>query len=60
MARFHAKESLGAFSRMTPEGNPEGHVFDPTGEFMPRYATRRQILEKQPGIWVPATVGGAK
>jgi uncharacterized membrane protein required for colicin V production len=47
---FMQKESLGAFSRLTPAGDPEGHVFDPRGEFLHKYAARRQILEKQPAL----------
>jgi hypothetical protein len=54
---FMQKESLGAFSRLTPAGDPEGRVFDPRGEFLGKYATRRQILEKQPTI--RAQKGGA-
>jgi uncharacterized membrane protein required for colicin V production len=55
---FMQKESLGAFSRLTPAGDPEGHVFDPRGEFMPKYAARRTILEKQPSLRAQTPVGG--
>lgn len=50
---FMQKQSLGAFSRLSPSDNPEAHVFDPSGEFMGKYAARRQILEKQPGLRAP-------
>lgn len=54
---FMQKESLGAFSRFAPSGDPEGRVFDPRGEFLAKYAARRQILEKQPGLWTPSSTG---
>lgn len=47
---FMQKESMGAFSRLTPAGDPEGRVFDPKGQFLHKYAARRAILEKQPGL----------
>jgi hypothetical protein len=44
---FVQKESMGAFSQSaTPEERErEKYVFDPHGEFMPKYATRRANLE---------------
>ncbi|HEY2838261.1 MAG TPA: CvpA family protein [Pirellulales bacterium] len=55
---FMQKESLGAFSRLTPADDPEGRVFDPRGEFLAKYAARRQILEKQPGLRAVPSLGG--
>jgi hypothetical protein len=55
---FMQKESMGAFSRLTPAGDPEGRVFDPRGEFLGKYAARRAILEKQPGIMAHSKPGG--
>lgn len=44
---FVQKESLGAFCRSATPAEGEKYVFDPNGEFMPKYATRRAMLEKQ-------------
>lgn len=33
--------SRGSLARMVDENQPELHVFDPRGEFMPKYSTRR-------------------
>lgn len=38
---FVQKESLGAFCRSATPAEGEKFVFDPNGEFMPKYATRR-------------------
>jgi uncharacterized membrane protein required for colicin V production len=43
---FVQSTSLGQFSRSgTEKGKSEQTVFDPQGEFMPKYATRRASLE---------------
>jgi uncharacterized membrane protein required for colicin V production len=34
--------SRGSLARMTDEEHPEQYIFDPRGEFMPKYATRRE------------------
>lgn len=38
--------SQGSLSRVVDENNPEAHVFDPKGMFMPNYATRRDQYER--------------
>jgi uncharacterized membrane protein required for colicin V production len=38
--------SRGSLARWTDESEAEKYVFDPKGEFMPKYATRRAIYEK--------------
>jgi hypothetical protein len=43
---FVQKESQGAFCRSAAPAEAEKFVFDPNGEFMPKYATRRANLEK--------------
>jgi len=43
---FMQKQSMGSFSRGAPADQPEAHVFDPRGEFMIKYATRRGVMEK--------------
>ncbi len=48
---FMQKMSLGSFSRSAPEGQPEAHVFDPRGEFMMKYATRRSVMERGVDVW---------
>ena len=45
---FTQRMSLGAFCRSgTEKGVNEKTVFDPKGQFMPKYATRRADLESQ-------------
>lgn len=43
---FVQKESMGAFCRSTTPADGEKYVFDPNGDFMPKYATRRANLAK--------------
>jgi len=49
---FMQKMSQGSFARSAPEGQPEAHVFDPNGEFMVKYATRRTVMQKGVVVWV--------
>jgi len=46
---FTQKMSNGTFARMASETYPQGHVFDPKGEFMIKYASRREAFEKETG-----------
>ena len=46
---FMQKMSMGSFARSAPANQPEAHVFDPKGEFMVKYATRRTIMQEGPG-----------
>jgi hypothetical protein len=50
---FVQKMSLGAFSRGDPQENNEAHVFDPRGEYLPKYASRREQYENIEGIFLP-------
>lgn len=38
--------SRGSLARLTEEGKPEQYLFDPKGELMPKYASRREKYEK--------------
>jgi len=42
---FTQKMSMGAYSQSATPAERERYVFDPTGSFMPKYATRRANLE---------------
>ena len=43
---FVQMASRGSLARLTDEDDPEKYVFDPKGEFMPKYATRRHNYER--------------
>ncbi len=43
---FMQRLSLGPLARSAPEGQPEAYAFDPRGDFMPKYATRRDEYSK--------------
>jgi hypothetical protein len=48
---FMQRCSLGSLSRYASGNDPDEHVFDPDGSFMPRYAVRRHEYDtKVPGI----------
>lgn len=47
---FVQKSSLGSLSRMTSDSDPERHVFDRHGDFMLRYATRRDRFAAEEGF----------
>ena len=47
---FMQKMSQGSFARGESQDNPEAYVFDPKGEFMIKYATRRKLFEKNIGL----------
>jgi hypothetical protein len=42
---FVQKMSINTFSRSAPLEEKERYVFDPNGEFMPKYASRRANIE---------------
>ena len=44
---FVHKMSCGSLSRSGPKNNPQAHVFDPQGDFIFKYASRREQFEKQ-------------
>jgi uncharacterized membrane protein required for colicin V production len=44
---FTQMVSGGSLARMTSEKQPEQYLFDPKGEFMPKYASRREQYETQ-------------
>jgi hypothetical protein len=46
---FTQRMSDGTFARMADDAYPQGHVFDPRGEFMIKYASRREAFEKETG-----------
>lgn len=50
---FSQNMSQGGLSRLADPSDPEKHVFDPKGEFIIKYATRRSIMEKAESIRVP-------
>jgi hypothetical protein len=49
---FMQKMSAGSFARSAPEGKPEAYMFDPNGQYMVKYASRRFIMEKGVMVWV--------
>jgi len=49
---FMQKQSRGSLARGAPADQPEAYLFDPKGEFMPKYAARRLIMEKGVIVWV--------
>jgi Colicin V production protein len=53
---FMQKMSQGSFARGASADDPEAHVFDPKGEFMVKYATRRKLFEKNIGL-LPSKTG---
>ncbi len=50
---FVQRLSLGAFSRGASPTDPEEHVFDRDGLFLPKYASRRAALDPKPKNPVP-------
>lgn len=47
---FVQRMSQGPFSRAAPQDDPEAHVFDRHGEFMPKYASRRGRYDATEGL----------
>jgi hypothetical protein len=45
------QSSLGPLS--SSGSSPDAHTFDPHGEFLPKYATRRDQVEKTTGLMAP-------
>lgn len=43
---FTQRMSEKTFARMEDEANPDAYIFDVRGEFMPKYASRREAYEK--------------
>lgn len=47
---FVQRMSLGPFSRVAPQDDPNAHVFDRHSEFMIKYAARRERYSKKVGL----------
>ncbi|MFZ5830419.1 MAG: CvpA family protein [Planctomycetota bacterium] len=43
---FVQQASMGVYARTPPDDDPELYVFDPSGDFMPKYAARRSRFEQ--------------
>jgi len=56
---FMQKMSQGSFSRGVDAAELEAHVFDPKGEFMVKYASRRKLFEKNIGLMPGKVAPGA-
>lgn len=52
LAFMHKQTKDGAFMRMPPPSDPNAYVFDPQGDLILKYGTRRQQFSKEPSMSV--------
>jgi uncharacterized membrane protein required for colicin V production len=52
LAFMHTLSKSGSLARTPPANDPNAYVFDPQGDFILKYATRRKQLESMPSLRV--------